>query len=209
MKLDRLAPFALHLARRSRQVLRAEYTLYALEQRLENPSIDRPFSVVSPDRLSIGANVEIRRNCQFHCGGRSWSGGRGSITVGRNCNFQENVVLYGAGEIEVGDYAGFGPGCMVFSSREDYAAGKEYDESLSHRFGKVVIGPRARINAGVIIGPGVTVGEGAVVGAGAVVLKDVPAWSFVAGVPAKEIGSRASIDPPKRVAGGVSEADAA
>ena len=35
--------------------------------------------------------------------------------------------------------------------------------------------------------PGVTIGEGAVVGAGALVTKDVPAWSLVAGVPAKVI----------------------
>ena len=35
--------------------------------------------------------------------------------------------------------------------------------------------------------PGVTIGEGAVVGAYALVTKDVPAWTIVAGVPAKVI----------------------
>jgi maltose O-acetyltransferase len=38
--------------------------------------------------------------------------------------------------------------------------------------------------------PGVTIGEGAAVAAGAVVTKDVEAYTIVAGVPAKPIGSR-------------------
>ena len=43
------------------------------------------------------------------------------------------------------------------------------------------------IGMNVIILKGVTVGEGAIVGAGSVVTKDVPAWTVVAGNPAKVI----------------------
>lgn len=55
----------------------------------------------------------------------------------------------------------------------------------------VTIGSEAKLRKGSFIGAGATimlgrkVGEGAVVGAGAVVTKDVPAFSKVAGVPAK------------------------
>ena len=52
---------------------------------------------------------------------------------------------------------------------------------------KVVIKDGAHIGIGAIIMPGVTIGEGAVVGAGAVVVNDVPAYSVVAGVPARVI----------------------
>jgi acetyltransferase-like isoleucine patch superfamily enzyme len=45
----------------------------------------------------------------------------------------------------------------------------------------------ACICAGVIILPGVTIGEFAVVAAGSVVTKDVPAYTLVGGVPAKEL----------------------
>ena len=49
----------------------------------------------------------------------------------------------------------------------------------------VVIGHYAWICTGAIILPGVTVGDGGVVAAGAVVTRDVPAYSVVAGNPAK------------------------
>jgi len=47
-----------------------------------------------------------------------------------------------------------------------------------------------------VLGP-VRVGDGAIIGAGAVVVKDVPAWATVAGVPAKVIARR---EPPERQA---------
>jgi len=53
--------------------------------------------------------------------------------------------------------------------------------------GKIIIQDDAWIGAGAIILPNVTIGKGAVVGAGAVVTKDVPPYTVVAGVPAKEI----------------------
>ena len=52
------------------------------------------------------------------------------------------------------------------------------------------IGDRAWIGPRVIILPGCTVGEGAVVAGGAVVTRDVPPYTVVGGVPAKEMGKR-------------------
>lgn len=52
---------------------------------------------------------------------------------------------------------------------------------------KIVIKKGACVSMGAMIMPGVTVGEGAVVGAYALVTKDVPAWTVVAGCPAKVV----------------------
>ena len=53
--------------------------------------------------------------------------------------------------------------------------------------GPVSVGNRVWIGDKATILPGVTVGEGAVIAANAVVTKDVPAYSMVAGNPAKVI----------------------
>lgn len=53
--------------------------------------------------------------------------------------------------------------------------------------GPITIGKNVWIGEMAIILGGVTIGEGAVIGAHAVVTKDVPAYSVVAGIPAKVI----------------------
>ncbi len=55
--------------------------------------------------------------------------------------------------------------------------------------GAVEIGAGSHIGLGAMIRQGIRVGEGALVGAGAVVVKDVPAWTTVIGVPAKIFGA--------------------
>ena len=79
---------------------------------------------------------------------------------------------------------------------DDYHIGDRYKE-CPQKPRPVVIRKGASISTGAIIMPGVTIGEGAIVGAGALVTKDVPAWTIVAGVPAKVIKVLTERETPK------------
>lgn len=60
--------------------------------------------------------------------------------------------------------------------------------------GNIVIGNDVWIGYEAVILAGVTIGDGAIIGARAVVTKDVPPYTIVGGVPAKEIRKRFSED---------------
>ena len=63
----------------------------------------------------------------------------------------------------------------------------------------VSVGHDVWIGHGAVILPGVTVGNGAVIGANAVVTRDVPAYTIVAGIPAKPLRRRFSKDIAARI----------
>lgn len=78
---------------------------------------------------------------------------------------------------------------LVFCHRrvmDDYHVGDRYKD-LPQKPRPVIIKKGACISIGTTVMPGVVIGEGAVTGTGALITKDVPAWTIVAGVPAKVI----------------------
>lgn len=123
------------------------------------------------------------------------------------CNIGKNVsigwdVYYDVGNshlITVEDDVWITSRVLILCHRRDMS--KYYKNTrikdIPHIHEPVIIMKGAHIGMGAIIMPGVTIGEGAVVGAGALVTKDVPAWTIVAGSPAKvikELKERPSVD---------------
>jgi len=82
----------------------------------------------------------------------------------------------------------------------DYDLGEDDDAFFDWRREKhVVIGHDVWIGHNAVIMPGVTIGNGAVIGTSSVVTKDVEPYAIVAGVAAKQIGSRFSADLIDRI----------
>lgn len=125
--------------------------------------------------------------------------------IGKRCSIYANVRVWAPWNLRLGDYVAVGPGAelyavdtitvgsMVTISQRAYLCTASHDitrllKPLIHR--PLVIEDYAWVAAEAFVGMGVTVREGAVVGARAVVAKDVPAWTVVAGNPARPIKKR-------------------
>lgn len=119
------------------------------------------------------------------------------VRIGRNTFFGGSMLVCAA-SITIGDDVLVSWGCTIVdhgSHAVDWAeragdvrAWYGGEKDWTHvRIAPVTIGDKAWLGFNVIVLPGVTIGEGAVVGAGSVVTRDVPAWTVVAGNPAREI----------------------
>lgn len=129
--------------------------------------------------------------------------------IGREVHFYNSVQVFAPWNLIVGDWSAIGESSLIYSvgkitignratisQRAHICAGThDYTKpDLPLITPPIIISDQTWISADAFIGPGVTVHEGAVVGARAVVFVDVPAWTVVAGNPARAIKKRELIE---------------
>lgn len=107
------------------------------------------------------------------------------LRLGNDCHIMERVILdpSHANLITIGNRVTIAPEAYILA----------HDSSTYRELGytylaPVTIGDDVFIGARALIMPGIHVGQGSIIGAGSVVVKDVPAYTIVAGNPAKPIG---------------------
>lgn len=137
------------------------------------------------------------------------------VVINHNNNFSKSVIgrfsyIGAQGQIhatEIGSFCSIGPELIcgygehpsdfVSSSPVFYSLSKQCGvtftkESLFDEHKKSNIGNDVWIGARVFIRDGITIGDGAIVAVGSVVIKDVPPYAIVGGVPARIIKYRFS-----------------
>ncbi|HET6229061.1 MAG TPA: sugar O-acetyltransferase [Longimicrobiaceae bacterium] len=107
------------------------------------------------------------------------------ITLGAGAFVNFGAVFLDPAPITIGEQAQLGPGVQLLTADHprdaaERAAGPELARPI-------VIGSRAWLGGGVIVGPGVTIGADSIVGAGSVVMRDVPAGVVAGGNPCRVI----------------------
>ncbi|HYB98198.1 MAG TPA: acyltransferase [Candidatus Limnocylindrales bacterium] len=107
------------------------------------------------------------------------------IQIGDDTVVGHRATLDGRRGLRIGAHVNFSSEVMVWTLQHDYR-----DPFFTVSGASVVIEDYAWLGPRVIVLPGVTIGKGAVIAAGAVVTADVAPYAVMAGVPARQIGTR-------------------
>ena len=161
--------------------------------------------------LNLRDAIKVDNECVIHSGAviKIWKGGTikigsatevmhgvviltygGNVTIGNNCSINPYAILYGHGDLIIGNNVLIAGGSMLIPNNHVF---KDRQQPIVSQ-GSTCIG--IKIEDDVWIGhacsilDGVTIGRGSIVGAGSVVNKDVPPYSVVAGVPAAILKER-------------------
>lgn len=167
-------------------------------------SISCSARVEFPQRIVLGKNISIDRDCWLKADGPGITIGDGSfllqgsivacyggrITIGKRCSINPSCVLYGMGDLIIGDDVMIAAGTMLIPAQHQFNNRDIPMAQQGYTARGITIGNDVWIGAHVTVLDGVRIGNGAVVGAGAVVTKDVAPYTIVAGVPAKPMKKR-------------------
>ena len=132
--------------------------------------------------VQIGEGTTIQRRCTIN----------GSTRIGAGCIFAPNVFV-SSGTHHFRET----PHLPIREQERKLAASNAGFAALDR---PVWIQDDCWLGTNVVVCPGVTIGKGSVVGANCVVIRDVPPYSVVGGVPAEAIGRRLEWVPGRSIA---------
>ncbi len=115
---------------------------------------------------------------------------KNELRIGDGTWIGQGAFLHAAGGLTIGANVGIGPGVHVITSSHREAGRALPILRSPIELAPVTIEDDVDLGVGAIVLPGVRIGRGAQVGAGAVVTRDVPAYSVVAGNPARVLRER-------------------
>jgi len=151
--------------------------------------IKLPDQVFNAKKIYIGDNVRIERYSVLYSvqkyGNKNY-GGEINISNGVYANKGFNITS--ACKVTVGEGTAFGPNVFICDFDHGFSSIHEnmIESSLNIK-GEIIIGRNSWLGANVFVSGGVELGEHCVVAANSVVTKSFPAYSVIAGVPAKLI----------------------
>lgn len=134
-------------------------------------------------QIKIGENCELRSGCKILTYG-------GNIILGHNCSVNPYTILYGQGNLTIGNYVRIAANCVLIPSNHIFS-----DPDVPITFQGltnkgICIEDDVWLGCGVTVLDGVTIARGCVIGAGSVVTKSTIQYGIYAGIPARLIKKR-------------------
>ncbi|HET6313935.1 MAG TPA: DapH/DapD/GlmU-related protein, partial [Chloroflexia bacterium] len=141
--------------------------------------------------VRLGDGVTIARGTVIKSSSVLWTASKGFV-MGSNSSLGDYSFVGAAGGVRIGSNVLGGQRLSFHSENHNYEDATRPIREQGVRREGIVVEDDCWLGSGAIFLDGVTVGRGSVVAAGSVVTRPVPAYSIVAGVPAKVIGRRGS-----------------
>ena len=141
-------------------------------------NLSSPFFKMAPGSIKVGEDSKFSKG--FICDAYG-----GKVNIGKNVFFGPYCVLYGHGNITIGDDCLIAMGCKIVAANHTVPGPGQLINKQPDKPSPIIIGKDVWLGANVIILAGVNIGDGSVIAAGSVVNNDIPAFSYAAGVPAK------------------------
>jgi acetyltransferase-like isoleucine patch superfamily enzyme len=148
---------------------------------------------------NVLGKVEFQRGSHVYSGSMFDVGAHGNVTIGE-CSMLNGVYIVCDSRVVIGSYATISWNVVFMDTYRMPFSPEARRKLLEQRFRErasqprgdvssrpVILGENVWIGFDVCVLPGVTIGEGSVVGARSVVSEDVPAFTVVAGNPARPI----------------------
>lgn len=159
--------------------------------RLDDFAVVKPFTLIRCDGdVKIGKYTEIA--------GFSLIYGSASFIVGNKCYLGTQLLFNVTEDVIIGDEVGIGPRTMIFT----HGSFLPYTEGYWAKFGRVIIGNRVWLGAGVFLHPGIEIGNDVFVNSRSVICKKVPDGKVAEGFPAGAIIDmnqiRRSVSPQRK-----------
>jgi lipopolysaccharide O-acetyltransferase len=152
--------------------------------------IRQPSRVRGYKHMQLGENFTTGSYCRIEAGSKSQKGSYNALTIGNNVQLNDRCHIAALFSITIEDNVLIASG--VYISDHDHgdtslASLKTIPKARELKYAPVIIEQCVWIGQNATILKGVRVGRNSIVAAGAIVTKDVPAYSVVAGVPARVI----------------------
>ncbi len=133
-----------------------------------------------PKVYNAGGEIHVE-NCQFYSGVRLEVGKGATLRIGNGTYLNRNTTVVANRHVEIGRDCKISWDVVIMDSDQHAYPETNRGEDA------VVIENDVWIGCRCIILKGVRIGRGAIVAAGAVVTKNVPPFTVVGGVPAKQL----------------------
>jgi len=170
----------LHKVRQAYLIARGNWELRGCVRPFSRVHVEGRLLVRNRRRITIGNRFRV---LAAHVAVELGAGEYGRITIGDNTFINSGTSIGSLASVTIGNNVAIGNYVLILDS--------DYHNPLDHTKpgakAPITIGDNVWIGARSTVLKGVTIGQHAVVAAGAVVTKDVPAYAFVAGVPAKVV----------------------